>query len=64
MKVSVSIRGAMGIALASGCLGGISSCTAPSLVYENQRLGSRLHYCGYDVPLPDLSAPAPGAKAD
>ncbi|AGL82431.1 hypothetical protein PFLCHA0_c06320 [Pseudomonas protegens CHA0] len=54
----------MGIALASGCLGGISSCTAPSLVYENQRLGSRLHYCGYDVPLPDLSAPAPGAKAD
>lgn len=44
---------------------GISGCMAPSLVYENQRLTlTRLHYCGYDVPLPDLSAPAPGAKAD
>ncbi len=38
----MSIRGAMGIALASGCLGGISSCTAPSLVYENARFDNRL----------------------
>ncbi|UVL73263.1 hypothetical protein [Pseudomonas protegens] len=38
----MSIRGAMGIALASGCLGGIGSCTAPSLVYENARFDNRL----------------------
>ncbi len=33
--------------------------------YPDKRLTlTRLHYCGYDVQLPDLSAPAAGAKAD
>jgi len=33
--------------------------------YPDKRLAlTRLHYCGYDVPLPDLSAPAPRAKTD
>ncbi|MDF2396468.1 hypothetical protein GWQ44_13055 [Pseudomonas sp. 3MA1] len=33
--------------------------------YPDKRLTlTRLHYCGYDVPLPDLSAPVPQAKSD
>lgn len=33
--------------------------------YPDRRLTlTRLHYCGYDVPLPDLSAPQPQAKTD
>ncbi|NBF05609.1 hypothetical protein GV819_25260 [Pseudomonas sp. Fl5BN2] len=33
--------------------------------YPDQRLTlTELHYCGYDVPLPDLSAPQPQAKTD
>lgn len=33
--------------------------------YPDQRLiRTQLHYCGYDVPLPNLSAPVPQAKSD
>ncbi|WP_426188729.1 hypothetical protein [Pseudomonas sp. NFXW11] len=33
--------------------------------YPDKRLTlTRLHYCGYDVPLPDLSAPVPAAKSN
>ena len=33
--------------------------------YPDKRLTlTHLHYCGYNVPLPDLSAPVPQAKSD